>query len=310
MAFNDLQQTIDQLQKQVGTLQKDLAEYKKKFVMHQHTGVDGSVWLDNTDIFLRDKKAIISGCGGILGETVSATDTTPVRRAVNLVCGPEANRSAGNVGTKSKNAQIVLQKDGDGEESSANTFLYGFHNINEIDCSHKVLNITSGQTVFTDRDLDLNDGIDRTGYYILFQLKTPVTANGTSQTLFCYKIDSNTNNSVTISSGITATGQLAYYSVFAPIYLGNAEHPWTRLYTLMGNGGGIRFGIGGTNNGQNTLLYDTGGNQLTYRNSSGVEYTIPFSGNLHGTGAAADGKHYVAMKIDGQVYNLVYNETV
>jgi hypothetical protein len=276
MAFNDLQQTIDQLQKQVGTLQKDLAEYKKKFVMHQHTGTDGSVWLDNTDIFLRDKRAIVSGCGGILGETLDATDTTPVKRGLAIVCGPEANRSAGNIGTKSKNAEIILRKQGNGEETSANTFFYGFHNLNEVDCSKKIISIAVGQTVFIDSDLDLNDGISRVGYYILFELKVPIIVNGTPQTDFSYKIISNTSNSVTIDSpGITAAGQLSYYSIAAPIYLGNAQYPWTRIYTTMGSGGGVRFGVGGTNNGQNGLLY-TDGVQIYFKDVYGSVRTVKY----------------------------------
>jgi hypothetical protein len=256
-------------------LQKDLAEYKKKFVMHQHTGTDGSVWLDNTDIFLRDKKAIISGCGGMLGQVgVDAKTLLPIRE-LNILCGPEANRSAGNVGSTSKNAQLTIEKTGDGAETTPNTFFYGFHNINKVDCSHKVLNITSGQTVFTDSDLDLNDGIDRTGFYILFYLKNPITVNGVAETLFSYQIASNTSNSVTITSGITVTGQLTQYKVLAPIYLGSADYPWTRIYTTMGVGGGIRFGIGQTNNGQNGLLY-TDGTQVYFRDINGSVRTIRY----------------------------------
>lgn len=303
-------QDIQSLQSQLQQLQEKLQSFDKKFSLHQHTGNDGSVWLDNTNIFLRNDRAIVSGCGGILGHKTDATDRAPLMYKLGIITGPDSNRNSGNVGNASSNAQLTIEKQGDGTEGILNlgnivpvpnTFFYEVHNGIFIDCSKKFISVATGQTVFTDSDLNINDGISRVNYYFFIKLISGVK--------LVYAIIGNTVNSVTLKSAITLPagddGKVDNYTIFAPIYLGSADFPWRRIYTDSTVNGGVRFGVGSTSNGQNSLLWvDSTTGVLMYRDFSGVTTSISGSSFL---GSKVSAYLAAATNLGGALVPIVFD---
>lgn len=83
-------------------------------------------------------------------------------------------------------------------------------------------------------------------------------------------IASNTSTVATITGTWTNTTSNATFEIFFPVFFGSAQNPFQRLYTQEGVDGGIRFGIGVTNGGQNGLLYSDAIGDLYWRNKGGA----------------------------------------
>jgi hypothetical protein len=85
------------------------------------------------------------------------------------------------------------------------------------------------------------------------------------------KIVSNTATVITIDGTWAASTSNAIFGIYKPVYLGSAENNWQRIYTTEGTDGGLRFGIGATNeNNQNGLLYMDSAGDLYWRNKAGT----------------------------------------
>ena len=304
MNFTEIQNLINKLQSENQELKTRLDKLEKTTTLHQHTNLDGSPWLDNTDIFLRNNKAIVSGCAGIVGQTtLSTSPSSPDTYTGVFVTGQEANRQSGTVGSQTKDAEVFLQKTKD----SPDAFLYGMHDITLIDCSSKVFSVTSGQTIIVDGALNLGD-TSLTGYFLITKYKESTSGGFTD---YAYLITSTTNNTITLATPILYTGLLSSYFVSASIYLGSSNMPWRRLYASMNTTGGLRFGLGQTNNGQNTLLYDNGTNTLIYRNLSGTSFYLPMStGGVGGSGSSGAGKQFIAINVNGTTYKVLHDGTI
>jgi hypothetical protein len=82
-------------------------------------------------------------------------------------------------------------------------------------------------------------------------------------------ISSNTATVVTISGTWGSTVSNATFDIFRPVYVGAAEYIWQRFYAQEGTAGGIRFGVGSTNGGENGLLYMDSAGDLYWRDKSG-----------------------------------------
>lgn len=87
-------------------------------------------------------------------------------------------------------------------------------------------------------------------------------------------ISSNTSNVITVSSAWGSSTSNGLFFIYTPVYLGSADNIFQRFYTQEGEGGGIRFGMGTTNGGQNGLLYMNSVGDLYWRNKSGTSTKI------------------------------------
>lgn len=87
-------------------------------------------------------------------------------------------------------------------------------------------------------------------------------------------ISSNTSNVITVSSAWGSSTSNGLFFIYTPVYLGSADNIFQRFYTQEGEGGGIRFGMGTTNGGQNGLLYMNSVGDLYWRNKGGTAINL------------------------------------
>lgn len=87
-------------------------------------------------------------------------------------------------------------------------------------------------------------------------------------------IASNTATVVTITGTWLATSNPASFEIYRPVYMGAADYIYQRFYAQEGTAGGIRFGIGPTNEGQNGLIYMDSAGALFWRNKAGASTKI------------------------------------
>lgn len=87
-------------------------------------------------------------------------------------------------------------------------------------------------------------------------------------------IASNTSSVITITGTWLATTTGGTFTIFQPVFFGSADTIFQRFYTQEGTGGGIRFGVGVTNGGQNGLLYSDATGDLYWRNKAGVSVKL------------------------------------
>lgn len=307
----DPQEEISQVQGALQQLQFDLQSLKGKFSLHQHTGFDGSVWLDNTDILLRENRALGSGSSAVVNHNLRTPAGTVDSYQLFFDTGPDAGRNSPNVGNLTGNTQVEIEKN-----PGLFSFFFGINTGISVDCSNKTVVLTNGQTVFTDSDLVLNQieygssGAPITGYYFWFSLETPVTVNGGPHSYFAYPISGFGQHSVTLASPIvlpaSSDGKITDYVIANSVYLGGTLMPWKRVYTDIGAGGGLRFGVGDTNNGQNSLLYaDASSGALLYRDFSGNVSSIGGGTKISYTAAGVQSITNVsaAVVFDTEIYD-------
>lgn len=101
-------------------------------------------------------------------------------------------------------------------------------------------------------------------------------------------IASNTATVVTITDTWLATTTGGTFVIYVPCYMGSAQTIFQRFYTQEGVAGGIRYGVGVTNDGQNGLSYmdatgdfywrDKGGTSIKL--NTGATTTIPSSRSI------------------------------
>ncbi len=83
-------------------------------------------------------------------------------------------------------------------------------------------------------------------------------------------IASNTATVVTIS-GTWLNSTTGTFKIYNPVFLGRTENIFHRLYVEEGSAvGGIRFGVGPTNNTQNGLLYMDATGDIYWRDKAGI----------------------------------------
>lgn len=93
----------------------------------------------------------------------------------------------------------------------------------------------------------------------------------TSTSVKGYQISANSKDTLTISGAtFSATESDVQIEVLNTVYLGAGSSPWKRGYVEEGTGGGMRFGLGSTANGQNGLLYMDATGNLYWRNKGGT----------------------------------------
>ena len=227
-------------------LKNKIQELETKLTNHIHNGIDGSAPL-NSNIEVDETYYIRSGSIAMQGKNVLPEN----RLEGGIVVGDDKVMSDG-----SKNSQINIQH----QTNSDQTFMFG---IRSPMYNSNTGSVTSGGTTMSQTSFS----------WATNELAGAYVAVYDSPTVFnVYPIASNTSSTITITGGTwTFSESGANFFVYMPIYFGSAEYPWRRLYTLDGTGGGIRFGIGQTNAGQqdNGLLYSDSAGDLYWRNYAG-----------------------------------------
>ena len=248
--FEIMQQDYEETKKKLSDMENEFAKFKTLFEKHGHTGLDESVRLTDT-IELKEGTYMKTGCVSLQG--ISEKERNDSNLIGAFIVGNDINAADG-----SENTQLIVQH----AKGSLNSFFYG---------NRKPLyqgstgSITSGGTTLAQTNYNWTTN-ELAGAFIY--------VNTTATEFDFYEIASNTASTITITGGTwTATVSTPYWFIFMPVYLGSSQFPWRRVYTMDGSTGGIRFGGGDTNGGQNALLY-TDGTDLKFRKKDGTVTTV------------------------------------
>lgn len=266
--INELQSTIDRLVRTVQDSERKIETISGTLERHQHTDTDGTSKLRRGSEVLVESGAIgYIGNGGI-GQTTSGTQNT-----LAIASGTDKGAAASGSPNSTTNSVILLNNQpNDG-------FLSGYtgpayQNFNK--------SVTSGGNTITDTSFDwITDQL--VGMYINIY-------DGTGDLKFTRQISSNTSSVITITGTWPSSVSGGIYFVFTPLYFGQSDLPYRRLYTGEGTGEGIRFGYGPTGAPHNGLLYMDSAGDLFWRDKSGS--SAPISGASGATGffTTVDGK--------------------
>jgi len=237
--------------RKIEDLQRDMEEIKETLERHTHSGNDGSDYIYNDAPVTKTEQQFRSG-----DFTVTGININNVQRGA-LIVGRDEQGTDG-----SDNMEIVFENQPLTNGITNQSFIYGARSPLYVgtDCS-----VISGTSILSTKQYEFAVN-SLAGVYL--DVTDPVTG-----IVYGYVISSNTKDTITISGMFSANIINGEYRIFVPIYFGSAEQPWRRLYTLDGSGGGVRFGLGSTNQGQNGLLYSSGEN-LIWRSPSGSTTTI------------------------------------
>ena len=249
----ELIREIEELKGEFNILKSHIDEQDKTLAEHQHTGADGSFRITDADIVLKDRHAILSGLGGMVGEG-KAEDAI---KRLHFALGPEGIGS-GTIGKETRNMQLTF------DYSPSLNFIYGLSDAVSNICSTTVSSI---QTTLTDPATDFGADNSRVGQYLLV-IREVLSVSDYRD--YSYVITANTKHSITISSGFGFSGRIVEYLVYKPIYFGSSFTQFKKIYTL----DGLRFGPGASYNGQNALLFMDSAGALKYKKLNGDEETI------------------------------------
>lgn len=220
---------------------------------HTHSGNDGSSFIYNTPIRLKPGNHFHTGMVSF-EEPYNVQNSTEVASA-GLVVGDDQTTDDGL-----NTAQFLLtfRNDQASNVTSASGPIYSGTDA-----------VVSGTSVST---TSFNFVTNELAGMILIVVDSSNNSEGAA-------IVSNTTNTITVDNAFTITGAGNSFLVFNPVYLGFSTSPWKRAYVMEGTDGGIRFGLGTTNNGQNGLLYMGANGKLYWRGKGGTAYEVDLVGD-------------------------------
>lgn len=230
------------LKTQMEDLKKELSEIKQfRDDLKYNNG------LNNNDLKIDSGRKFITGPAMF----TNGVDTPEATSAI-ISTGRDRTLSSGV-----ENTQVTLLR-----VEGAQSFFYGLGGniVNGSDGS-----FSSGGSVLSSSLLSSIEDNSLVGTFV-----TVIISTGSA---ISYQITANSGNSITVNSSFPETNRKVQFLIFDPINLGGWEYPWRRLYVFNGSGGGIQFGGGTPQNGQNGLLYDNGTN-LIYRKPNGTLITL------------------------------------
>lgn len=280
--IRELEEELDSIKQQKTTDEKGvvarLDELEKLLKNHGHTLDDGTARLQKSVDLLPGEGY---GVGNIATFSGTAEKATGIDRTVAaMITGRDSNPADG-----SSNSQVYLEHQFHTDGGTNQTFFQGIRAPLFVGTTGRV---TSGGTTFNQTTYTWEDD-ELAGAFI-------VVNTSDASSFECYVVSSNTSNTVTISGGTWGfSGTGLNFTIYVPVYLGSANFPWRRIYTMDGTAGGIRIGPGPTAGGQNGLIYTDSSGDLYYRdyagaavqlNSSAASVTL-YSGRVTSAGSAS-----------------------
>lgn len=271
--ISNLQELIQALTERINTLENEkrtdkekLTEVERAFKDHNHSGNDGSLQLRNR--IRLDKQETIKIGDSEIGQTL-VRNGSGVDQFNQLTISSGLDPRSGFLPTS-----LNLQLDLIHQYNTTVSYIRALRPpIYSSPGTTSIISTTSGGTtatpigfIFTSNELAgcIINIYDSSGTFVESQV-----------------IASNTTTTITIAATWLATTTGGFYVIFYPVYLGISEYPFQRVYVNANSGGGVRFGIGTTNGGQNGLLFSSDVNgQLYYRDYAGVTRFIENGSNL------------------------------
>jgi len=253
--INELENKIEELTKNNIELVKTVEDIKNMFEKHTHNGSDGTKKISD-DIEIDFGKVLRLGLGAI-GSAKNSTEGTGMQIQTSISSGLDNGETFGD---KSNNAQIDLLHQPN--NTSNQSFLTGFRPPVYGNSRGEKISTTAGGNTITINGFNFPTN-SLANALILIQ-------NSSGSDIETRVIASNTSNVITINGTWSSTTAGGNYFIYQPIYFGSATYIWQRGYFQEGTGGGVRFGMGPTNGGQNGLLYMDAAGDLYWRNKSGT----------------------------------------
>lgn len=246
-----------ELQSKVTELTKQVEDLKRLMESHTHSGNDGSTYIYQDSVRQKTQQAYQIGSFAMseYSGTPPGLGSVFVNRGF-LVIGKDEILQDGF-----DNAQLTIEHQPTTDGTTNQSFFYGYRG--RVYQGFKGI-IEAGSSTLSQKEFEFVPNS-------LVGLQVNYLRNDGVQE--SYSITSNDKNSITINGTWSITQAEGSFFIFIPIYLGGAEYPWRRVYVADGTGGGVRFGYGSTNEGQNGLLYMSGEN-LVWRSPSGTTTTI------------------------------------
>lgn len=252
---SDLNKVNEELKTYRTKMEDEVKSLRRVIENHTHGGNDGSRYIYNDGIVLKPGQQFQTGNMAV------AELTTSEHMLGALIVGSDTEAGDG-----SQNAQLTIEHIPSTNGSTNNTFMYGLRSPIVTGTDGQ---ISSGGTTLTTEEFKFDTNALAGAFISVENPDDEADIEG-------FEIASNTQDTITITGGSWgfSSRNNAVYNVFVPIYFGAAQFPWRRLYTLQGNGGGVRFGLGATAGGQNGLLYMNDDGDIVWRNPSGSLFVL------------------------------------
>jgi len=243
------------LENRIAQLEQKLKTLEAKYAVHQHNDVDGTNHLRKSFRLDADQSGTI---GDGQTQTFRAYNTTD---GLNFFfINTLGSDTTPGITKKSPNMQLEMTHIPD----QASLFSYLTAQREPLVGSYENTSISTtlgGNTVtitgfnFTTNEL--------AGAYINIY-------NSSTDLIETQTIASNTATVITIS-GTWLASTTGTFKIYTPVFLGRTETIFRRVYVEEGTtSGGVRFGVGATNNTQNGLLYMDATGDLYWRNKAGA----------------------------------------
>lgn len=263
--INELTAQVKDLGNKLIASNNALQELNRKFESHQHSGRDFSLALDK-EINLKPGVPIKLGNGGIITYSTAdlnsiAPGTANEQTALVLAAGKDMGSG---VGYSTKNMQMVFQHY---PQSATNQSFLTM-------ARPPLLSSLPGSTISTTA---AGNTVTINGYnFTTNELAGALIVITDSAGAFVetQTIASNTATVITISGTWLATTSGGTFFIYVPVFFGSAQTIFQRFYTQEGTAGGIRFGVGTTNGGQNGLLYMDATGDLYWRDKAGTSVKL------------------------------------
>lgn len=260
--MEDLKRQIEDIRQLLSKKDSEITELKSAVLLmadtikqHQHSGSDGSAQIESEPVVLKDNVRFQTGLTSIDSSTLKSESGEKISYTA-IITGGEAGKK-GRVDTLKDSNQFTVEYNHDTDTA----FIYSFTNPLYVGTG----SVTSGQPELKQNEFTFSVN-ELAGKFIY------VVVNDSK---YGYQILSNTNNTITISGTFSGSDNNASFIVYMPAYMGASNYPFRRLYTTGSTDGGVRFGLGATNNGQNGLLYlEESTGRLQFRRPNGTIDTV------------------------------------
>lgn len=258
----DLQQQIQNLKNEIEslsnnykTLKEDYNKIKLSIENHQHNNDDGTAVLRKS--IRLDKDQTIKIADSEIGQQIVNPGTTNEIDQLSISVGTDPNSGFSN---KSNNIQFNIVH----QPRSTVSYISGQRPPLYQGVSGTSSTTSGGSTT------SMNGFTFATNALAGSLINIYTSAGVFVETQL---IASNTSSVITISGTWVSTTVSGQATVITPLYLGISDQPWQRLYVMDTISGGIRFGGGVTDGGQNALLYVDGAD-LKFRKKDGTVTTV------------------------------------
>lgn len=243
------------LENRITQLENKLKTLEQKYAVHQHNNTDGTNQLRKSYRLDADQSGTIGDSQFQTFRLYNTTDGINFFLAMSL-----GSDTTPGITKKTPNMQLEMNHIPD--QASLFSFLTAQREPLVASYENTSISTTAGGNTVTITGFNFTTN-ELAGAYINIY-------NSSSDLVETQTIASNTSTVITIS-GTWLASTTGIFKIYTPVFLGRTDTIFRRVYVEEGTAsGGVRFGVGATNNTQNGLLYMDATGDLYWRNKAGV----------------------------------------